>query len=251
MNTCEILGVNIAVTNMKDTVKYIEDNLQDLKGNYICISNVHTTVMAYEDETYRKVQNSGALALPDGRPLSLVQKKKGFKNAVRVTGPDLMGEIFKISEEKGYKHYFYGSTEETLNILRKKLNQSYPKLNIVGMYSPPFRDFVEVEKEEILDEINNGEIDFLWVGLGAPKQEKWMFSNKGRVSALMIGVGAGFDYYAEKISRAPMWMQKCSLEWLYRLMQDPKRLFNRYLVTNNKFMYLTIFNRDEKNSIEQ
>ena len=244
MNTCEILGVNIAVTNMKDTIEYIENNLKSLKGNYICVSNVHTTVMAYEDESYRKIQNSGAFALPDGKPLSIVQKKKGFKNAQRVTGPDLMGELFKVSEEKGYKHYFYGSTEETLNILRKKLNKNYPRLNIVGMHSPPFRDFLEDEKEEVLDEINNGEIDFLWVGLGAPKQEKWMFSNRGKLNALMIGVCAGFDYYAEKISRAPMWMQKCSLEWLYRLMQDPKRLFKRYFVTNNKFIYLTSIKKD-------
>ncbi|MGG7213211.1 WecB/TagA/CpsF family glycosyltransferase [Clostridium nigeriense] len=236
MDFCNILGVNIAVTNLSETVRYIEENLEELRGNYICISNVHTTVTAYEDEEYRQIQNGGALALPDGKPLSIVSKKRGFKNAERVTGPDLMGALFKESEEKGYKHYFYGSTQETLELLKIKLNEKYPKLNIVGMYSPPFKSEVSLENDDILNEINSKDVDFLWVGLGAPKQEKWMHIHKNKINAIMLGVGAGFDYYAEKIKRAPIWMQKCSLEWLYRLMQDPKRLFNRYLKTNIKFL---------------
>lgn len=236
MDFCNILGVNIAVTNLSETVRYIEENLEELRGNYICISNVHTTVTAYEDEEYRQIQNGGALALPDGKPLSIVSKKRGFKNAERVTGPDLMGALFKESEEKGYKHYFYGSTQETLELLKIKLNEKYPKLNIVGMYSPPFKSEVSLENDDILNEINSKGVDFLWVGLGAPKQEKWMHIHKNKINAIMLGVGAGFDYYAEKIKRAPIWMQKCSLEWLYRLMQDPKRLFNRYLKTNIKFL---------------
>lgn len=243
METCNILGVNIAVTNLNKTVKYIEENLEKLKGNYICVSNVHTTVTAYEDEEYRRIQNGGALALPDGKPLSIVSKRRGFKDAERVTGPDLMGELFKESEEKGYKHFFYGSTEETLKILEFKLKEKYPKLNIAGMYSPPFKSEVTLEGENIINEINSKKVDFLWVGLGAPKQEKWMSVHKGKVNAIMIGVGAGFDYYAEKIKRAPAFMQNYSLEWIYRLMQDPKRLFRRYITTNSKFIYLTIFNK--------
>lgn len=242
METCNILGVNIAVTNLKETVNYIEENLDILKGNYICVSNVHTTVTAYDDMEYRKIQNSGALALPDGKPLSILSKKRGFKNAQRVTGPDLMGELFKESEKKGYKHYFYGSTTETLELLEIKLKEKYPKLNIVGMYSPPFKSKVFQEEDDILNEINDCDVDFLWVGLGAPKQEKWMSIHKDKVNAVMFGVGAGFDYYAERIKRAPIWMQKCSLEWLYRLMQDPKRLLKRYVTTNSKFIYLIVFN---------
>lgn len=243
MEVCNILGVDIAVTDLNETVDYIEKNIDNLKGNYICISNVHTTVIAYEDEEYKKIQNSGALALPDGKPLSILSKKRGFKNAQRVTGPDLMGELFKKSEEKGYKHYFYGNTEDTLELLKCKLKEKYPKLNIIGMYSPPFKTEVSLESEEVLNQINNADVDFLWIGLGAPKQEKWMFTHKWKVNAIMIGVGAGFDYYAEKIRRAPMWMQKCSLEWLYRLCQDPKRLFKRYATTNSKFIFLTMFNK--------
>lgn len=240
MKTCNILGVNIAVTNMKDTIKYIEYNLKELKGNYICVSNVHTTVMSYEDEEYRKIQNGGALALPDGGPLSTISRKRGFKNAERVTGPDLMGEIFKISEQKGYTHYFYGSTKKTLEILNKKLKEKYPKLNIVGMHSPPFKANVEIERDENIDELNKLNIDFIWVGLGAPKQERWMNIHKNKINSLMIGVGAGFDYYAENIRRAPKWMQKYNLEWVYRIGQDPKRLFKRYFETNLKFIYYSI-----------
>ncbi|MBI6060428.1 WecB/TagA/CpsF family glycosyltransferase [Clostridium perfringens] len=238
LKTCNILGVNINVTNMKDTVSYIKKNLSNLKGNYICVSNVHTTVMSYEDEKYRNIQNSAAMALPDGKPLSIVSRKRGYKYAERVTGPDLMEEIFKISEEKGYKHYFYGSTEKTLKELNNKLKSKYPNLDIVGMHSPPFRKLLELEDKEIIKMINFAKPDFVWVGLGAPKQEIWMYEHKDKIIGLMIGVGAGFDYHAEIIKRAPSWMQKFSLEWLYRLLQDPKRLFKRYIKTNFKFLYL-------------
>lgn len=243
MDFCNILGLNVAVTNMKETLNYIEDNLEELKGKYVCITNVHTTVMAYEDENYKKIQNSSALIVPDGNPLSSLSRKRGFKEAKRVTGPDLMQEIFKISEEKGYKHYFYGSTEDTLSQLNIKLKEKYPRLNITGMYSPPFKSNVSLENEEKIKEINNSKPDFIWVGLGAPKQEIWMSIHENKINGLMIGVGAGFDYFADKIKRAPMWMQKCSLEWVYRLMQEPKRLLKRYVSTNSKFIYLTTVNK--------
>lgn len=237
---CDILGVKINVTNMSDTVKYIQKNINSLRGKYICVSNVHTTVMAYESKDYMHIQNSGIMALPDGGPLSLISRLKGFKKAERVTGPDLMGEIFKISEKYGYKHYFYGSTEETLIKLEEKLKCEFPKIKIVGKYSPPFRSLTISEMKIINKNINESKADFVWVGLGAPKQEVWMYNNQEKVNGLMIGVGAGFDYYAGNIKRAPIWMQKLSLEWVYRLMQDPKRLFKRYLLTNIKFIYRII-----------
>ena len=243
LKTCNILGVNINVTNMEDTVKVITENLDDIKGDYICVSNVHTTVMSYEDECYRDIQNSGFMALPDGKPLSVISKKRGFSKAERVTGPDLMQEVFKISEEKGYSHYFYGSTQDTLDKLKKKLNEKYPNMKIVGMYSPPFRKLTNKEDREIIGNINKLNPDFIWVGLGAPKQEIWMSKNSNNVNGLMIGVGAGFDYHAGRIKRAPKWMQNISLEWLYRLTQDPKRLFKRYFYTNSKFIIYYLKNK--------
>lgn len=243
LKTCNILGVNINVTNMKETVKVITENLEDIKGDYICVSNVHTTVMSYEDETYKAIQNGGFMALPDGKPLSIISKKRGFSEAERVTGPDLMEEIFKISEENEYSHYFYGSSQDTLDRLKEKLKHKYPKINIVGMYSPPFRKLSEAEDKMVFENINNAKPDFLWVGLGAPKQEIWMNEHKNYFNSLMIGVGAGFDYYADKIARAPKWMQNCSLEWFFRLLQEPKRLMSRYFITNSKFIYLMITKR--------
>ena len=180
------------------------------------------------------------MSLPDGKPLSLISKKRGFKEAERVTGPDLMEELFNISEKMGYKHYFYGSTQETLKTLKEKLNDKYPNMKIVGMHSPPFRKLTEDEDKEIIELINNSNPDFIWVGLGAPKQEIWMYEHKNKLTGLMIGVGAGFDYHADNISRAPKWMQNMSLEWLYRLIQDPKRLFYRYMNTNMKFISLSL-----------
>lgn len=238
MKTCNILGTNIAVTNMAEVVAYIENNIEELRGNYICVSNVHTTVTGYEDREYQKIQNSAAAALPDGKPLSIYSKKHGFPEAERVTGPDLMGELF--ARNNGLRHYFYGGTEETIKVLSEKLPAQYKDLVIAGMVSPPFRPLSAEEDEAAVRKINEAGADIIWVGLGAPKQERWMYEHRDKVSGVMIGVGAGFDYYAGTIKRAPVWMQKMSLEWLYRLLQDPKRLFKRYLVTNFKFLRLTM-----------
>lgn len=233
---CPILKTNIAVINMQETVEYLKNNLEILRGNYICVSNVHTTVMAYKDANYREIQNNAALALPDGQPLSLVSRKRGFHHAKRVPGPDLMTEMFA---QPGYRHFFYGSTENTINRLREQLKKKYPDINIVGMYSPPFRSLTEEEDREIVRMINATNPDFVWVGLGAPKQEQWMFEHKNRINGLMLGVGAGFDFHAGTVKRAPKWMQNLCLEWLYRLAQDPKRLIKRYLPTNTAFIWYT------------
>lgn len=222
---CNIMGVNIAAINMKWLLDYLEKNLSNLKGDYICVSNVHTTVTSYEEPFYCAIQNGGIMAIPDGGPLSSLGRKRGFVMMERTTGPSLMGELFKISAKRGYRHYFYGSTEETLEKLKNKLQEYYPEIQIAGMYSPPFRALSIEEDNEVIEKINETNPDFVWIGLGAPKQEKWMFDHQGSINGLMIGVGAGFDYYAGNIKRAPQWMQKCNLEWLYRLMQDPKRLF--------------------------
>lgn len=239
MPVCEIMGVRIAVTDMETTVRRIEEHLDDWRGEYICVANVHTTVTAHDDPSYRAVQNGAVMALPDGGPLSQYSRRKGFAQAARVTGPDLMKEMLRESAQKHYRHYFYGSTQETLDILREKITRNYSGAVIAGMVSPPFRPLTEEEDAAAVAAINEARPDFVWVGLGAPKQERWMAAHQGRVHALMLGVGAAFDYEAGNIRRAPRWMQRCNLEWLYRLLQDPKRLFKRYFVTNTKFLWWT------------
>lgn len=238
LKKCTILGTNIDVTSMKQTINYLTENMEELRGNYICVSNVHTTVMAYRDEKYRIVQNSGAMALPDGKPLSIVSRRKGYCEAERVPGPDLMLEIFKESKEKKYKHYFYGSSENTLKELKQSLRKEYPWIDIVGMYSPPFREMTEQEDEEVIRIINDALPDFVWIALGAPKQEIWMYEHKNKIDAVMIGVGAAFDFNAGTVKRAPKWMQECCLEWLYRITQDPRRLLPRYFNTNIAFLWM-------------
>lgn len=233
---CEILKTNINVTNMADTISFMESNLDALRGKYICVSNVHTTVMAYENEKYRMIQNSAAMALPDGAPLSGYSRRAGFKNAGRVTGPDLMLELFRISQKKGYRHFFYGSTQETLDAMKTVLQKKYPGMAVAGMYSPPFRALTGEEDGRIVEMINETSPDFVWVGLGAPKQEEWMYAHRGKLGAVSIGVGAGFDYLAGNIKRAPKLMQALCLEWFYRLLQDPKRLLKRYVTTNVRFI---------------
>ena len=235
--TCNIMGVNLAAINMPWLIDFTKKYIKELSGDYLCVSNVHTTVMSYDDKAYCAVQNGGIMAIPDGGPLSSVGRKRGFSEMERTTGPDYLKEVLKISAEEGYRHYFYGSTEETLEKLRKVLEEEYPGVQVAGMYSPPFRALSKEEDEEIIRMINESKADFVWIGLGAPKQERWMAEHQGKVDGFMVGVGAAFDYLAGNISRAPMWMQKANLEWLYRLLQEPKRLFKRYFYTNTKFIW--------------
>ena len=237
---CRILGVHIAAVNMQTLLEFIINNIKIIQGQYICVSNVHTTVMAFDNKDYLNVQNNSILSIPDGGPLSSVGRKRGYIEMQRTTGPDLLDEILKISAEKKYKHYFYGSTNETLDKLQNEIKKKYGDVYIVGKYSPPFRTLTKEEDLQIVDNINKANPDFVWVGLGAPKQENWMYEHQNKVNALMIGVGAAFDYLAGNIKRAPMWMQKLNLEWLYRLMQDPVRLFSRYLYTNIKFIIYAV-----------
>ena len=238
MEVCPILGVNVAVTDMDKTVAFVEENVAKLSGEYVCVSNGHTTVTAYEDKDYLAVQNGGVFVMPDGEPLSIVSRKRGLKDAERVTGPDFMERMFVRGKEgNGLKHLFYGGSQDTLDKLKEVLEKKYPALHIAGMYSPPFRALTEEEDEGVVEMINAAEADIVWIGLGAPKQENWMQAHRGRIKGLMFGVGAGFDYHAGKLKRAPKWMQKMSLEWLVRLLQDPRRLWKRYLVTNVKFIW--------------
>lgn len=235
--TCNILGVDIAAINMDWLLEFTLKNIGELSGDYMCVANVHTTVSAYEDDEYKSVQNGGIMAIPDGGPLSSLGRHRGYRNMSRTTGPDYMKEILKLSAERGYRHFFYGSTEQTLKRLQERLKADYPRLQIAGMYSPPFRNLTQEENACIIHCINDAGADFVWVGLGAPRQEVWMAEHQGKVKGFMVGVGAGFDYLAGNIARAPEWMQKYNLEWLYRLYQEPGRLWKRYMQTNTTFIW--------------
>jgi len=233
----DVFGVKYAVARVEEAVFHVIRHLDELKGKYICFSNVHTTVMAMEDKGYADILNGAAFVFPDGTPIARRQKRSGIIGAERVAGPDFMRNMFKNTQDGKVSHYFYGSTEKTLSALKEKLELEYPGINIKGMYSPPFRKLTDEEDAEVVNMINESGADIVWIGLGAPKQEKWMKAHEGKINGVMMGVGAGFDFHAGTARRAPIWVQKVGLEWLFRLFVDPKRLFKRYLVTNSKFVW--------------
>ena len=178
------------------------------------------------------------MALPDGKPLSVIAKLKGEKNISRIFGPSFMEDTIDWGQKDNLTHFFFGSSENTLKNLRASINSKYPKAKIAGMVSPPFRSWSKSENNNFISIINNSNADLIWVGLGAPKQELWMYENYKQLNkGIMIGIGAGFDYIAGNTKHAPEWMKNLSLEWLYRLIQEPGRLWKRYLVTNSLFIF--------------
>lgn len=240
MDRVNIIGVDISATNMDECLKDIKDNIVKIKGKYICAANVHTTVMASENPDYCVIQNNSYMTLPDGKPLSIVGKKMGFSNMGRVTGPEFMEQILSLSELNGWTHYFYGNTDKNIKILYDYLSDTYPNLKILGYEPSIFRQLTNTEENDLIEKINNLAPDFVWIGLGAPLQEKFCAKLSCKTNSVWVGVGGAFNVVAGIIPRAPMWMQKCCLEWFYRLMKEPKRLFKRYFVTNTKFIYYLI-----------
>ncbi len=206
------------------------------ESRYICICNVHSVVTTTRDLEFKIVVNNADLATPDGAPIAWALRRLGHPAQERINGPDLMLKYLAQAEQLGQTVFFYGSTESTLELLRANLMRQFPKLRIGGRYSPPFRPLTIQEDEEVVDMINRSGANVVFVGLGCPKQEKWMAEHRGRIQAVMIGVGAAFDYHSGVIKRAPLWWQRNGLEWLYRLGSEPRRLFKRYLVTNSLFV---------------
>lgn len=235
-----VIGVPISAVTMDSVLHFVSEHLEELRGEYICASNVHTTVMAREDISYFKVQSSSIVSLPDGKPLSVVGRKKAPCPMEKVTGTHFMQNIFTDSRFEGKKHYFYGTAKEDLEKMVAKVQQDYPTLKICGWEPSVFRELNDEEVEKLADRINEAEADFIWIAIGAPRQEKLMHRLKGRVNGLMTGVGGAFNILAGKVNDAPAWMQNAGLEWFYRLCKEPKRLFKRYLVTNSKFVWYLV-----------
>ncbi len=240
---CKILGINFAVGSVDAAVMSVRGRLKELSGKYITFSNVHTTVMAQENEEYLKVQNGAAIKFPDGTPIAWQERRRGYLQAQRIAGPDFMETMFRETMDGSVRHFFYGASEKTIENLEKNLKERYPGMQVAGLYSPPFRELTKEEDEADVRRINETAPDIIWVGLGAPKQENWMAAHQDRMHGVMIGVGAGFDFHGDMIRRAPVWIQRLGMEWFFRLCQDPKRLFNRYFVTNFKFLWYLLIRK--------
>jgi N-acetylglucosaminyldiphosphoundecaprenol N-acetyl-beta-D-mannosaminyltransferase len=208
---------------------------------YVCVTGVHGVMESQRDETLREIHNAAGLVTPDGMPLVWLSRLNGWRNTSRVYGPDLMLDVCERSLATGYRHFLYGGNEGVPERLAERLQRMFPGLIIVGTYSPPFRPLSAVEDEEIVQRINETKPDIVWVGLSTPKQEHWMAQHLNRVSAsVLIGVGAAFDFHAGLKRQAPKWMQHNGLEWFFRLMSEPRRLWRRYLVNNPAFIWMTL-----------
>jgi bacterial polymer biosynthesis proteins, WecB/TagA/CpsF family len=238
----KIIGVPISAVNMESCITNIYEDLNKVKGQYICVSNVHTTVMAHDDPKYFKVQADSFVSVPDGKPLSMVGKKQ-YPDMDRVTGPDLMRRIFEESKNRPTRHFFYGNNKENLEKLISVIKKKYPQVIVCGYEPSVFRDMSKKEEQELAERINATNPDFVWVALGAPRQELFCNRMVGKINGLMIGVGGAFNVLAGIVPEAPIWMQKLCLEWFYRFIQEPRRLFKRYAVTNTKFLWYLVTKR--------
>lgn len=231
-----VLDCWINCVDMPKAAEYVSDRIGTGEGGYVCFSNVHTVVTARRDARLKEATNNSLLSVADGKPLSLLAKMRGIADVSQVAGPDFLPYFFQ--SVPGARHYFYGSTEDTLEKLLTNLRSKFPESKIVGHYAPPFRDLTRCEKARVVETITQAKPDVIWVGLGAPKQECWMADNWVQLKpAILMGVGAAFDIHAGKILRAPAWVRRLSMEWLYRLSKEPRRLWKRYLITNFLFVY--------------
>jgi len=235
-----ILSSYLDSTTYEQTYASMMNFLSESKmPGYITVINAHTVVESVLNPDFGKIINEGFMALPDGRPLSVIARWKGDKNMKRVFGPTLMEKIINWGQGNQIKHFFFGSTQLILEKMSAVIQKKFPEAIVCGMISPPFKSLLPNENLEFISQINDLNPDIIWVGLGAPKQEKWMSENYQKLNkGIMIGIGAGFDYLAGETHHAPDWMKNYSLEWLYRLIQEPQRLWKRYLITNPLFILM-------------
>ena len=234
--TFSVFGSPIDVVDWPEAISRIADWAARNESRYVCICNAHSVVTATSDAAFAEAVRQADMATPDGAPVAWLIGKQTGQVQQRVNGPDLMWRYLAEGARHGGPVFLYGASEETLQILRIRLEEAFPDLRIAGTCSPPFRSLTAEEDDQMVEMINSSGATTVWVSLGCPKQEKWMADHKGRVRAVMIGVGAAFDYHAGSIRRAPLWMQRNGLEWLHRLVSEPRRLWKRYLVTNSLFL---------------
>ena len=233
----QLISININTGTYRNFVNELVE-MSDNRSSYTCIANVHMLVEAYSNASFADIVNNADMITPDGMPLTWGLKLLHGVRQDRVAGMDLLPDLLKEAEQKSIPVYFYGGTEKMLTSIRENIPQRYPSLKIAGMFSPPFRELTPAEVELTAQFINNSGAKIVFVILGCPKQELWMGMMKNRINASMIGVGGALPVLLGIQKRAPVWMQRSSLEWLYRLCQEPRRLFKRYAVTNSIFLFL-------------
>ncbi len=236
-----ILGVGISAINLQNAIDEIEEWIARRERRYVNVCTVQTVMECRQDARLRRLVNASGLSTPDGMPLVWLSHLHGYRDTGRVYGPDLMLALCERSQTTGHRHFFYGGAPGIADRLAGRLQSRFPGLLVAGTHSPPYRPADAEEDRDVLEAINAAAPDVVWVGLGTPKQDYWVSRHRDRLSApAVIAVGAAFDFHAGVLRQAPRWMQRSGLEWLFRLMQEPRRLAFRYLVYNPIFVGLSV-----------
>jgi N-acetylglucosaminyldiphosphoundecaprenol N-acetyl-beta-D-mannosaminyltransferase len=236
-----ILGIAVSPVTLEGAVSTIEGWIERRTPNYVCVTGAHGVIESRDDPRLRAVHNAAGMVVPDGVPLVFMLKRLGFQAVSRVYGPDLMRRLTQVSAQKGYRQFYYGGGEGLADRLATTLRCKYPALQVAGTLSPPFRALTEEEDDAAIARINSSAPDIVWVGLSTPKQELWMASHLGRIKApVLVGVGAAFDFLSGTKAQAPAWIQRSGLEWAYRLLQEPRRLWRRYARIVPLFLLLAV-----------
>ncbi|HEY5044213.1 MAG TPA: WecB/TagA/CpsF family glycosyltransferase [Verrucomicrobiae bacterium] len=237
MKRVNVLGVGVSVLNLRTALDAIAEAVRARRKGYICVTGVHGVMEAQADAAFKDILNGAFLCTPDGMPMVWTGKLRGHREMSRVYGPDLMLDVCAWSETSGAKHFFYGGADGVVERLAEKLKAKFPKLEIVGMFTPPFRALNAEEEKKLREQVAAAKPDIFWVGLSTPKQEKFMAEFLPKLDVtLMIGVGAAFDFHSGRVKQAPRWMQRSGLEWFYRLCLEPRRLAKRYFRNNPLFL---------------
>ncbi|NOY29865.1 MAG: WecB/TagA/CpsF family glycosyltransferase [Planctomycetes bacterium] len=245
-----VLGVGISTLTLDSAVESVVQSLAEGRQGYVTVTGVHGVSECQSDSELRRIHNESMLTTPDGMPLTWMGRLQGVSRQQmdRVYGPDLMLRIFERGEKEGLRHYFFGGNDGVAELLKEKLTERFPKAQIVGTHTPPFRPLTEDEEIQLVEELNRLQPHCLWVGLSTPKQERFMAGflqrygsttlQSPRLAAplVMFGVGAAFDFHAGLVPQAPAWMQRAGLEWFFRLLKEPRRLWRRYLKNNPLFL---------------
>jgi N-acetylglucosaminyldiphosphoundecaprenol N-acetyl-beta-D-mannosaminyltransferase len=233
-----ILTMRTDVTLLGSAVYSVLELAKLNSGAYVCVSNVHMCMETFDDSAFRHVVNSADLVIPDGRPISWAQKLLGHGDAKQVRGQDIMNELCRLSGNQEFNIGLYGGTsDDLLEQVVRQLTKDYPDIQITYKFSPPFRPLSQDEDSAVVKAINDASVNVLFVGIGCPKQERWMAEHKADLNCVMLGVGAAFDFIAGSKQHAPRWMQIIGIEWLFRLLSEPRRLWKRYLKQNPRFIY--------------
>ncbi|GGD76698.1 WecB/TagA/CpsF family glycosyltransferase [Lacimicrobium alkaliphilum] len=236
--TAQVLGLQVAITNLSQAIETALTRVHKRQGGYICLANVHMCMEAHDHPAFAEVLSQSCLRLPDGRPLLWMQKLMGYRDARQVRGEDFFLGLCEQAQHQQINVGVFGGTDAMqLQQLTDDLVQRYPQLRLVYRYAPPFRPLTTEEDAEVEKQIRTAGVQLLLVAIGCPKQEQWMASHQ-HLGPVMVGVGAAVDFVTGNKKRAPLWMQRCGLEWCYRLSQEPRRLLWRYLKHNPRFMLL-------------